>query len=305
MLQRLKLRDRAHGQWPHILRSIGIDPKHLRKRAPCPMCGGTDRFQFFNTNDNGTWFCRGCGSGSGPDLVMRFRGLEFREAAVLIERQLGETPTPRKPIKPAIDPRPKLRRMWALSRPTVRGDVVDSYLRSRGVGLEHYPPCIRTSPSLRYFDDDVTSAFPAMLAAVRDVTGPVTIHRTYLAPDGSGKAPVETPRKVVCKHGRGPHVCLTPVATTMGIAEGIETALAAARLFDLPVWPVLSTYGIDTFEPPTAVARLIIFGDNDSNGAGQKAAFALAARLAGTITVEVKIPDTAGDWNDVLQRCRG
>ena len=280
MLQRLKLRDRAHGQWPHILRAIGIDPRHLRKRAPCPMCGGTDRFQFFNTNDDGTWFCRGCGKGSGPDLVMRFRGLEFREAAVLIERQLGETVVTAKPAKPAPDPRPKLRRMWAASKPTVRGDVVDTYLRSRGVGLEHYPPCIRTAPSLRYYDDDATSTFPAMLAMVHDVTGKaVTLHRSYLAEDGSGKA---------------------PVAATLGIAEGIETALAAARLFDLPVWPVLSTYGVDTFEPPTAVERLIIFGDNDSNGAGQKAAYALAARLTGTITVEVKIPDTAGDWNDVL-----
>jgi putative DNA primase/helicase len=300
------LRDRAHGQWRHICRAIGIDEKHLTgKNAPCPMCGGTDRFKFFDTGRNGTWFCRKCSptGGRGADLVMKFTGRSFRDVLPLIEQHLGKPIRP-KPIQPAIDPRPKLRRMWAVSHPTVRGDVVDGYLRSRGVGLERYPPSIRTAASLRYYDDDATGTFPAMLALVRDITGnPVTIHRTYLAENGSGKAPVEKPRKIVSKHGNGPHVRLTPVATTLGIAEGIETALAASRLFGIPTWSVLSTYGVETFEPPVEVNHLIIFADHDINGAGQKAAYALAARLAGTITVEVKIPDKPGtDWNDVNPR---
>jgi putative DNA primase/helicase len=298
------LRDRAHGQWRHICRAIGIDEKHLTgKNAPCPMCAGTDRFKFFDSGSNGTWFCRQCSpsGGAGADLVMKFTGMPYKDAARRIEQHLGEPIRP-KPIAPAIDPRPKLRQMWALSHPTVRGYVVDTYLQSRGVGLEHYPPSLRTAPRLRYYDDDATGTFPAMLAMVHDVTGKaVTIHRTYLAEDGSGKAPVEKPRKVVCTHGKGPHVYLTPVAPTMGVGEGIETALAAARLFGIPTWAALSTYGIATFEPPVEVNHLIIFGDNDVNGAGQKAAYALAARLAGTITVEVKIPDEPDtDWNDLI-----
>jgi putative DNA primase/helicase len=143
-----------------------------------------------------------------------------------------------------------------------------------------------------------------MLAMLQDIAGkPATIHRTYLAHDGSGKAPVEKPRKIVSKHGKSPYVRLTPIMPTIGIAEGIETALAAMKLFSVPTWSVLSTYGITTFEPPATVNRLIVFADHDANGAGQRAAYELAARLTGQIAVEIKIPEHPGtDWNDVLRR---
>jgi len=46
----------------------------------------------------------------------------------------------------------------------------------------------------------------------------------------------------------------------------------------------------------------VIFADNDANGAGQRAAYALAARLSGRFEVDVKIPEKPDtDWNDVLQ----
>jgi putative DNA primase/helicase len=90
----------------------------------------------------------------------------------------------------------------------------------------------------------------------------------------------------------------------MGIAEGIETAIAATKLFSVPTWSVLSTYGIETFEPPSSIEKLIVFGDHDPNGAGQKAAYTLQTRLADRITIEVQIPDVVGDWNDVLRRRR-
>ena len=206
--------------------------------------------------------------------------------------------------KPTPDPRPRLRKLWADAKPTAQGDIVDTYLRSRGVGLDVYPNTIRTVQSLRYYDDHSNSTFPAMLAMVHDLTGkPVTIHRTYIAPDGSGKAPVEKPRKVACRHGRSPHVRLAPVMPIMGIAEGIESALSAMKLFRTPTWSVLSTYGIETFEPLAEIERLIVFADNDANGTGQKAAYALAVRLSGRIVVEVKFPKEPGaDWNDALRR---
>jgi putative DNA primase/helicase len=297
------LRDRARGRWRGILVGVGIDAKHLAKAARCPICGGTDRFRFYDTNGDGTWFCRGCGEGgSGSDLVMRFRTLGFRDAAKLIEQHIGADPIDTKPAKPAGDPHAKLRKMCGESKPTVQGDIVDTYLRSRGVGLDHYPASMRTASSLRYYCDDANSMFPAMLAMVHDITGgPVTIHRTYLANDGYAKAPVEQPRKVVCTHGKNPHIRLTPINPVMGIAEGIETAIAATKLFGVPTWPVLSTYGIETFELPVGIKKLIVFGDHDANGAGQKAAYALQVRLASPLDVEVKIPERPGDWNDVLR----
>jgi putative DNA primase/helicase len=141
-----------------------------------------------------------------------------------------------------------------------------------------------------------------MLAMVSDPTGkPVMIHRTYMTADGR-KAPVDKVR-MFCqgKVPPGSAVRLAPPAKTMGIAEGIETASAVAQMFGVPTWAALSDRGVETFEPPAGTERLIIFGDNDRNGVGQKAAYALAARLTLKLKIEIRVPEVAdSDWNDVL-----
>src|SRR5262249_46755064 len=119
--------------------------------------------------------------------------------------------------------------------------------------------------------------------------------------DGA-KAPVDKAR-MFCAGTvpSGGAVRLTMPGPVLGIAEGIETALAAMKMFSVPTWAALNDGGVERFEPPAETERLIIFGDNDQSGAGQRAAYALAARMAGRIEVEVKIPDPTGtDWNDVL-----
>jgi putative DNA primase/helicase len=93
MANRTPLRDRARGRWPGVLSALGISthPKFLkRQNCPCPMCGGRDRFRFLDTNGDGTWICTHCGPGAGVGLVMKFTGLPFRDAAVEIERVLGD-----------------------------------------------------------------------------------------------------------------------------------------------------------------------------------------------------------------------
>jgi hypothetical protein len=51
-------------------------------------------------------------------------------------------------------------------------------------------------------------------------------------------------------------VRLFPAAEYMGIAEGIETALAAAQRFGVPVWSCISAAGIQSFEPPEGIREL-------------------------------------------------
>jgi len=130
----------------------------------------------------------------------------------------------------------------------------------------------------------------------------MSIHRTYL--QDAGKAPVPEPKKLM--QGlplAGSAIRLTPVSKVLGIAEGIETALAASELFGVPCWSCISTSGIEAFEPPEGVKELIVFADNDANFAGQSAAYRAAHRLAlKGYEVEVCVPPNVGDWLDELNR---
>ena len=92
----------------------------------------------------------------------------------------------------------------------------------------------------------------------------------------------------------------------MGVAEGIETAIATTELFEMPTWATLGTSGIESFEPPASIKHLHIFGDNDRNFAGQKAAYVLAHRLALALDLEVSVPpEPDTDWLDVLNEGAG
>jgi len=97
----------------------------------------------------------------------------------------------------------------------------------------------------------------------------------------------------------GAAIRLTAVSQVLGIAEGIETALAASELFEVPVWSCISTAGIESFEPPAGVREVIVFADHDENFAGQAAAYRAAHRLKlKRYDVEVCIPPEPGDWLD-------
>ena len=86
-------------------------------------------------------------------------------------------------------------------------------------------------------------------------------------------------------------------------AEGIETALAASALFDLPAAACLSAHGLSAFDWPPETRELYIAADNDLSRTGIKAAEALARRAhAAGLTVKIWQPDKAGtdaldEWN--------
>ena len=304
MSERLDVRQIAQGRWKSILTVLGMDERALSgKHGPCPMCGGRDRFRFDDRDGRGTYFCSGCGAGDGVQLAIGITGLSFRDVAAEVERIAGTVrPATTRTERTDDNKLSALRRVFRESRPIERGDEACRYLAGRGLRLHDLPESLRTHPGMQYRDGGaVLGTFPVMLATVTDATGrAVSMHRTYLQ-DGR-KAPVSAPKKLM--QGlplSGAAIRLTPVSRTLGIAEGVETALAASELFELPVWSCISTTGIESFEPPEGAEHIVIFADNDENFAGQAAAYRAAHRLAlRGIEVEVVTPPAAGDWLDHL-----
>ena len=87
---------------------------------------------------------------------------------------------------------------------------------------------------------------------------------------------------------------LAPAGKVLGIAEGIETALSASALFEVPVWAAISAPLLRKWRPPEGVEKVMIFGDNDKSFTGQEAAYHLARQLSDSVEVEVKIPTLPG-----------
>lgn len=293
--------DLARNRWPDLLAHFGIE-RHLLtgKHAPCPACGGRDRFRFDDKEGRGTYFCSKCGSGDGFALLGLVKGWTFRQAAAEVERLAGKIPTSASKQPVAGDKREACKRIWSDSAPVTANNPVSIYLLRR-TGIEVVPACIRFHPELPYRHDDGTiTRHPAMVAKVQDIDGDgVAIHRTYLTVDGQ-KAALPSPKKIIGSLPPGTATRLTPASGCMGIAEGIETALSASALFGLPVWAAISALGLERWMPPAGTQRVLICGDNDASYTGQAAAFALAKRLHDIgISADVQIPDRAGsDWAD-------
>jgi putative DNA primase/helicase len=303
-MQRERIGDLCVGRWESILTSLGVAPEVLTgKHGPCPMCGGKDRFRFDNKEGRGTWYCSHCGAGDGFKFLLLSNNWTFPQAAREVERVLGMSreDAPRSDFTDE-QKRQALRRAWKQSAPIAAGDPVWEYLRGR-TGIEFLPDGIRYHRALPYGD----SLYPAMLGVVTMPDGkPSTMHRTWLDGKG-GKAPVDQPKKVMSGTIKGGAIRLAPIAECLGIAEGIETALAASVLFGMPVWAAISANGVQQWEPPAGVSSVIVFADNDENFVGQNAGYALAQSLVRKgMKAEVRIPALVGtDWADVYIDERG
>jgi len=304
------VREAARGRWRGILPALGLESRFLTgKPGPCPVCGGRDRFTFDDKDGRGLWICRHCPStkgngacaGDGIDLVMRVNGWDFHTAAERVEALVGAVrPQPIPQDRPEPDKRAAMRRLWASGRPITPDDPAGLWLRHR-VGLAQFPAALRFVPGLRYAGE----LRPAMIALVQapDGTGS-TVHRTFLTSDGR-KAPVDQPRMVMPGHTVPGHaVRLFDAAPELGIAEGIESALAAANLFALPCWSALNAGGLAKWIPPEGTTSVMIFADNDPHFAGQEGAMVLARRLATKgLRVRVEIPPNVGtDFNDIFNQ---
>ncbi len=302
---RAPLKDRARGRWKEILPHFGVDSRHLDgKHHPCPMpgCGGKDRWRFDNLNGEGTSICGQCGSRSGITLAMELRGADFATVAAEIEKIIGDNPPilDAAPEKGVAEKVAEAKELWRSGVRISNGDPVDQYLRRR-VGQYQPTRALKFIPATPFSG----TTYPAMISGYADVFGDLAgVQRTFLTADGY-KAALDPARWNTGTLPDGGAIRLAPHDAVLGIAEGVETALAAARLYNVPVWAALNENRLEAWQPPEGVNDIIIFGDSDANCVGQAAAYALGKRLSRDKTKNVQVllpPEVGMDFNDVLAR---
>jgi len=240
------------------------------------------------------------GESAGPiDLIHHATGLTgsalFDEAARHARLDL---PALRAAPNQAPDHSHEIARIIAGSQP-LAGSPAETYLRSRGLA-DPASSDLLFNPDLADFE--TKRGWPGMVARVRNGAGDLMggIHRTFLLDDGSGKARAG---KKMLGPVAGGSVRLAPIGADghLGIAEGIETALSAQKIFGVPTWAALSADGLRRWEWPAGIRRVTVFAD--AGEAGAQAAAALAERLSAAGIPHSSIAPLHGDdFNDDLRR---
>ena len=230
-----------------------------------------------------------------PDLLAEARAHLGRPQPVV-----PQAPSPRVPNAPGGTPA-AASRLFAASQP-VAGTLAETYLTSRGIRHFAASTALRFHPKCGHRDEGQTKPVPrpAMIAAVTDGAGALQgVHRTWLAPDGQGKAAVEVPRRAM-GHLLGNAVRFSPCDDVLALGEGIETMLSVSQAAPgLPVWAALSSGHLGGVLLPEGVLRLYIAVDRDP--AGHRAAERLSARAAEVGVHVILLEPRLGDFNDDLR----
>lgn len=160
------------------------------------------------------------------------------------------------------------RRLFAISRP-ILSTVVETYLHGRGITALHGTASLRFHPRCYYRPDDggPTATWPAMIAAVTDLSGRQTgAHRTWLDPDGGGKACLDTPRRAMGDL-LGHAVRFGQPESVMAAGEGIETTLSLrCAMPGMAMAAALSAAHLAAILFPPTLRRLYVIRDNDPAG---------------------------------------
>lgn len=299
----------AIGRWPEIFEYYGLPPVTGKNhfKGECPLCERKGKFRCDDKNGTGAYICT-CGSGDGWTLLTGALGKEFKVLAAEVDKIIGNEYSPDSntaPVKSGIAAqRERVSRKFSKLLP-LHGTNADHYLKNRGITS-------LPMDQVRYCDHQRAAGgqYQSIYALATDDKGALCyLHRTLL--DGDKKANAGGAQKKMMKlqedsyldHARSVAIRMFPPSTTLGIAEGIETALSCHQITKCNVWATLNTTFMKKFRVPMGVQRLIIFADADTNAAGHAAAFECAtANLHAKNDlqqVSVRWPQS-GDFNDLL-----
>jgi phage/plasmid primase-like uncharacterized protein len=258
-------------------RGVNLRTNHKQLTGPCPLCGGTDRFNVDPRKN--LWLCRGCRVGGDViKLVRHLDGCSFRSAVELLtgdERQQlaasAPSPAERERLAAAEERRQQMlaSSLWAKRKP-IEGTLASRYLFWRGVDyfpatLGYLPPHQAHPPTMIAVFGVADEPEPGVLAAPTNVTG---IHLTRLTPEGRK---VATGAKIMLGPSAGQPIVLAPVNDLLGLAitEGIEDALAVHAATGLGVWAAGSATRMPALADavPSYVECVTVFAHDDI-GAG-------------------------------------
>ena len=292
----------------------GTEPTST-SRTELRFRGGGSLAVLISGSNRGAWHDHKAGCGGDPlGLVAHLRRVPMRDALAWALAWLGDAPAPQyppvaaRPVVPvearvpaeddakAVWSRDLARRLWREGQAPA-GTLVETYLAARGLLLPEDAP-LRFHPRA-WRNADNGPHGPAMLALMTSPEGnePVGVHVTYLRPDGSGKAEGASAKVMLGSVGVIRLVPDEEVTMGLGLAEGIETALATMqRTGWRPIWAATSAGAIARFPVLRGIAALTVFADSDE--AGMKAARACIARWAGRGLEARLLRPPAGDWDD-------
>jgi hypothetical protein len=278
---------------------LGKLKRHGRDKfvGPCPVCGGDDRFAVnLRKGNGGVFHCRGCGAkgGDGIALIRFLNGCEF---FVAVEELAG--PAPDSADRQTDEDREARERRAREQREQIERKQRERAEREAAELRETVAYCDRlwreTEPlpgtagerffiehrhlpiSQLYPLDHVLRFHPGKRMVVALMTDPISaeptgVHRIFLDSDGAKHGD----RKML---GRAGIIRISPddaVEEGLGLAEGIEKAVAILLGGWAPVWAAGSAGGIARFPILTGVQALTVFSDLDP--VGTRAAHACAAR---------------------------
>jgi putative DNA primase/helicase len=277
----------SRNKWLSI-HSHFIDKRFLTgKHGPCPICGGKDRFRYDLKSDMGSYFCSGCGAGTGIHLLALTQQISHQDAWRKVETVIGAA----REIKPiAVDHRKRISEILLSCQIDWQ---IKAYFNSRGL-----EPPQDAMLGRYYLDNELTQCIVLKAAKGNKLAG---LHCTYLK---EGK---KLARRMYCVSDGsmvGSAIRLAPLgdSDTLLVGEGVETVLSAMKIYGLPGWAAMDAGKLEKVEIPKHIKRVVIVADNDHSFTGQASAYSLAKRLKlSGLEVDVKFPDEIGkDFNDVL-----
>lgn len=189
-------------------------------------------------------------------------------------------------------------RIWREATP-IDGTPAKTYLQARGIRA--VSRALRFHPRTPLGPKGNTQYLPALIAAVTMDHGLVGIHRTFLNPLRPAVPPFANPKRALGSLASGAVRLFEPIDGRLGLAEGIESALAAKALTQIPCWASLGNERFGLVSIPESVRELHLFVDHDAGGdiAEERARSAYACENR---TIVTRRPRGHGkDWNDALQ----